>query len=105
MGGFEFGPDFPAPDTFLAAFTCKDGDGESNYCGADLDALVAAARDLQASDPAAANAKWAEVDRAVTDLALWATLVNEGSDFVSARLGNYQFNPAIGTLLDQAWVQ
>jgi peptide/nickel transport system substrate-binding protein len=105
MGGFEFLPDFPAPDTFLGAFTCTPGDGEANYCAPDLDALIAAARDLQATDQVAANAKWAEVDRTVTDLALWATLVNEGSDFVSARVGNYQFNPALGILLDQAWVQ
>jgi YVTN family beta-propeller protein len=105
MGGFEFGPDFPAPDTFLGQFICEPGSGQANYCGADLDALIAEARDLQATDPVAANAKWAEVDRTVTDLALWATVVNEGSDFVSARLGNYQFNPAIGILLDQAWVQ
>jgi peptide/nickel transport system substrate-binding protein len=105
MGGFEFGPDFPAPDTFLGAFACEPGDGQANYCGADLDALIAAARDLQATDPVAANEKWAEVDRTVTDLALWATVVNEGGDFVSARLGNYQFNPAFGIMLDQAWVQ
>jgi peptide/nickel transport system substrate-binding protein len=105
MGGFEFGPDFPAPDTFLGVFSCEPGDGESNYCSPDLDALIASARDLQATDPAAANAKWAEVDRAVTDQALWVTLVNEGSDFVSARLGNYQFNPGLLILLDQAWVQ
>jgi hypothetical protein len=51
------------------------------------------------------GANWAEVDRTVTDQALWATLVNEGSDFVSARLGNYQFNPGLFVLLDQAWVQ
>jgi peptide/nickel transport system substrate-binding protein len=105
MGGFEFLPDFPAPDTFLGGFTCEPGDGLANYCSADLDALIASARDLQATDPVAANEKWAEVDRTVTDLALWATAVNEGSDFVSARLGNYQFNPALGILLDQAWVQ
>jgi hypothetical protein len=31
--------------------------------------------------------------------------VNEGSDFVSSRLGNYQANIASGILLDQAWVK
>jgi len=45
------------------------------------------------------------VDRKVTDLAFWAPLVNEGTRFVSARLGNYQFHPQWGILLDQAWVQ
>jgi hypothetical protein len=32
-------------------------------------------------------------------------MLNEGSDFVSARLGNYQFHPNWGILLDQVWVQ
>jgi hypothetical protein len=26
-------------------------------------------------------------------------------DFVSSRLGNYQFNPEFGSLLGQAWVK
>ncbi len=104
IGAFTFFADFPAPDTFLGQFTCNGGDA-SNYCSPDLDALIAQASDLQASDPAAANAKWAEVDRWVVDHAPWVPLVNEGSAFVSSRLGNYQWNPAIGILLDQAWVQ
>jgi YVTN family beta-propeller protein len=105
IGGFEFSADFPAPGTFLGTFTCDAGDVQQAYCSADLDALITRARGLQATDPAAANHAWAEVDRMVVDLALWAPLVNEGSDLVSARLGGYQFNPAIGILLDQAWVQ
>ncbi|MBA3688840.1 MAG: hypothetical protein H0W81_08435 [Chloroflexi bacterium] len=48
---------------------------------------------------------WAEVDRRVTDLVLWAPAVNYGSDFVSARLRNYQFSVAAGFLADQAWVR
>jgi peptide/nickel transport system substrate-binding protein len=105
IGGFEYQPDFPAAETFLAQFMCQAHDLATRSCDADLDALVAHARELQSVDPAAANHTWAEVDRKVIDLALWAPLVNEGSDFVSARLGNYQFEPASGILLDQAWVQ
>jgi hypothetical protein len=41
----------------------------------------------------------------VTDLVLWCALVNEGSDFVSARVRNYQFNLSYGILLDQVWVK
>ena len=47
----------------------------------------------------------AELDRKLVDLALWAPLYNEGSDFVAARVGNYQFHPAYGALIDQMWVQ
>lgn len=105
IGGFEWLPEYPDPDTFLGAFTCEAADGQLNYCNPELDALVAEARDLQAGDPAAAARKWAAIDRFVTDLALWAPLINEGSDFVSARVGNYQFNTTYAVLLDQVWVQ
>jgi len=54
---------------------------------------------------AAAASSWAEVDRATVDRALRVPLVNEGSDFLSQRVGNYQFNPGLGVLLDQMWVQ
>jgi peptide/nickel transport system substrate-binding protein len=105
VGAFEVVQDFPAPDTFLAGFTCDEGDGLSNYCDPALDELVQQARDLQTSDPSAATRKWAEVDRKATDLVLWCSLVNEGSDFVSARVRNYQFNLSYGILLDQVWVK
>ena len=105
VGGFEFNADFPAPDTFLGQFACGREDDPTFVCDEKLDAAIKAAESAGASDPAAANQQWAEVDRMVTDLALWAPMLNEGSDFVSSRLGNYQFNVAIGFLADQAWVQ
>jgi YVTN family beta-propeller protein len=105
VGGFEWIADFPAPDTFLGMFACKPGDGLVNYCDPAYDALVNEARSLQATDPVAATQKWAEIDRKATDLGLWIPLANEGSDFVSARLGNYQANIGQGILLDQAWVK
>jgi hypothetical protein len=37
-------------------------------------------------------------------LALWAPLYNAGGDFVSARVGNYQFSPTGEVLYDQMWV-
>ena len=97
--------DILAPGGFLSAFTCAGSEGLSNYCDPALDALIAEARDLQTTDQAAAVAKWAEVDRAVADLALWAPLHNAGTEFVSARVGNFQFHPAYFVLLDQLWVQ
>lgn len=105
MGGFEFIADFPSPYSYMAGFTCEAADGLTNYCDASFDNLVDQARDLQTTDPAAASRKWAEVDRAATDLALWCPLINEGSQFVSARLGNYQSSVSYSMLLDQAWVQ
>jgi ABC-type transport system substrate-binding protein len=105
IGGFEYAPDFPAPDTFLGQFACDRDDDPTFACDKDLDAAIKSVEDLETTDVAAANQKWAEVDRMVTDLAFWAPLLNEGSDFVSARLGNYQSNIAVGFLADEAWVK
>ena len=41
----------------------------------------------------------------IVDAAIWAPLFNEGSDLVSARVGNYQFHLFYGALLDQMGVQ
>jgi hypothetical protein len=43
------------------------------------------------------------VDRGVTDAAPWVVLVNlTEADFLSSRVTNYQYNPAVnGVLLDQ----
>jgi len=61
---------------------------------------------LQASDPRAAAQAWAKVDREVTDLAPWVPFVSlRFADFTSARVGDYQFNPARGIILDQLWVR
>jgi len=98
-------PDYPAADASLGQFNCGRSDDFTHYCGAELDALIQHARQLQVIDPAAANHAWAMVDRNVTDLALWVPLVNEGSDLVSSRVGNYQFSAAYLALLDQMWVQ
>jgi peptide/nickel transport system substrate-binding protein len=105
IGGFEFAPDFPAPDTFLGQFACGREDDPTFACDQTVDAAIKAVEAVEATDPAAANQQWAAVDRMVTDLAFWAPLLNEGSDFVSARLGNYQSNIAVGFLADQAWVK
>lgn len=97
-------PGFLAPSQFLARFTCG-GDPVAQLCDTTFDALVSEARALQTTDAAAAAAKWAEADRMATDLAIMAPLFNEGTDFISARVGNYQFHPAYLFLWDQLWVQ
>jgi peptide/nickel transport system substrate-binding protein len=67
---------------------------------------MARAADLRASDPARANALWAEADRMVVDRAAAVPLVNQHVvGFVSERVGNYQLHPQWLTLLDQLWVR
>ena len=63
---------------------------------------------LESTDREAADAKWAEIDKATTDAAPWVSLyVANRLDFVSSRLGNYKFNPSVagGFMIQQAWVK
>ena len=105
IGVFGWAGDSLAPSGFLEPFTCDGGVGWLNLCDPALEAHMADAAELQTTDAAAAAEAWAAIDREVTDLAVWAPLVNQGTDFVSARVGNYQFHPAYLALLDQLWVQ
>jgi hypothetical protein len=51
------------------------------------------------------SALWQRIDRDVVDQAPWIPLVTPTSfDFVSERVGNYQYSPSgFGTLIDQLW--
>ncbi len=96
IGVFEFFSGTQAPSEFLIGNTCFGSDGLSNYCDQGYDDLYRKALNLQTTDMSAAAAAWAAVDREAVDKALYAPLVNEGSDFLSQRVGNYQFNPGSG---------
>jgi peptide/nickel transport system substrate-binding protein len=49
---------------------------------------------------------WERIDRQIVDQAPWVPLENpEIVDVLSKRVGNYQYNPARGLLIDQLWVR
>jgi YVTN family beta-propeller protein len=99
-------PDILAPSTFLGLLTCGgDWSGVTNFCDAEFDAAYHHALELQTTDRAAAVAAWAALDHRAVDMAMLAPLVNPGADFVSERVGNYQYSPAYEALFDQMWVQ
>ena len=76
------------------------------FCDPAVDRLVARAAQLQSTNPAAADRLWARADRDITNLAPWVPTVNEtGTDLTSAPVGNYQYVPTFGALLDQLWVR
>jgi YVTN family beta-propeller protein len=103
--------DYPSASDFFdpffrcSAFRLGDPAATRNgafYCSPAADQLMNLADSQQATDPAAAAATWAAVDRIVTSDAPWVTLVNLNNvDFLSARVTNYQYNPFLGVLLDQ----
>jgi YVTN family beta-propeller protein len=106
--------DIPAPSDFIAslltcgAFVPNDPNNlnASQFCDPQLDRQIRAAQALQSTDPPRANTMWAKVDRRVVDEAPWVPFTNPGGDYlVSARVGDYQYNPVLGVLVGQLWVQ
>jgi len=106
--------DFPSADDFIGKLTCdsyvpRNGlatTDASEFCDPAVDRQIARAAALQSSDPPAAGALWARLDRQLTDLAIWLpTVTPSETDLISRRAGNYQYNPVWGALIDQIWVR
>jgi YVTN family beta-propeller protein len=106
-------PNFPAPSQFLGPDI--DGFGPDiaagcpqnfyNFCDPRFDATVRAATTAQAAGSPTAEAIWANADKQFTDQAAAVDLVTPSiTDFVSHRVGNYEYNPQLGVLPDQLWV-
>ena len=113
-GPFGWAQDYPsAGNWFPLLLTCssftprsRDNQNFAEFCDRRIDAEVARARSLQTTDPGAASRLWSKIDRDVVDQAPWVFLQNPLQvDFVSRRVGNYQYNPQWGVLLDQLWVR
>jgi peptide/nickel transport system substrate-binding protein len=78
----------------------------SNYrwfCDAQLERTIQAAAALEARNPRAAAVRWAGIDREFVDRAAWVPMVNvRWVDFVSARIHDYEADPTVGFIADQA---
>jgi peptide/nickel transport system substrate-binding protein len=106
--------DYPAASDFLyILFGCEsftEGSDSSiniaGFCDQAINDKMKEAMALGVTDPAAANKMWAEIDRMVTDKAPAAALFTpKHIDFVSKRLGNFQFNSQFYWMVTQSWVQ
>jgi YVTN family beta-propeller protein len=106
--------DYPSATQFFPVlFTCSnyrrrpaDYTNETGFCDHAIDREIARASSLQVSDPPAAAALWSTIDRRIVDAAPLIEYGNEQAvDFVSRRVGDYQYNPQWGALLDQMWVR
>jgi len=100
--------DYPAASNFITnRFTCDTSYSPSaGFCDPRIDAMIDRATQLQIDDPVAAGALWAEIDRAIVNQAPYVWLVNTiAVEFVSDRVGNYQYSQQWGSLLDQLWVR
>jgi YVTN family beta-propeller protein len=104
-------PGFPRPSQFLGptSTSCEARAQDSNlyqFCDPTFDQTVRSALAAQAAGSPTAAALWAKADRQFTDQAAQVDLVIPSiTDFVSSRVGNYEYNPQLGVLLDQLWVR
>jgi peptide/nickel transport system substrate-binding protein len=103
--------DYPmASELFDQFFRCSDWkladpaatSNGSLFCDPSIDHEMEQADAEEATGARQAAAAWASVDRRLTDAAPWVVLANPTLvDFLSPRLTNYEYNPAVGVLLDQ----
>jgi peptide/nickel transport system substrate-binding protein len=105
-------PNFATASEFFAQdLTCRTArfsrsDNAAAFCDPAIDREIARAQLLETTDAEDAARLWTAVDRAVVDQAPWVPFANGSSVAVaSARVGDYEYNPQWGTLLDQLWVR
>jgi peptide/nickel transport system substrate-binding protein len=109
-------PDYTSASNFMTTVVGCDGfrphstssPNLSEFCDPAIQKKTEQALKLAQTDQDGANKLWAEVDKETTDQAPLVTLfINNRLDFVSKRLGNFQFNGSVtgNFMIDQAWVQ
>jgi peptide/nickel transport system substrate-binding protein len=101
------GAAYPAPSSFFREpFRCRSKFNYGGFCDPALDQRISRAVELEETDRVGANRLWTQLDREITDKALWVPLFNGyQADLVSKRVGNYQYSPQSGPLLSQMWVR
>jgi peptide/nickel transport system substrate-binding protein len=106
--------DYASADDFLGKLTCSyfiprdglDTTNASEFCNPAIDRQIAHADSLQTTNPQAADARWAQIDRELTNLAIWLPTISPNEiDLLSRAVGNYQYNLVWEALLDQLWVR
>lgn len=106
--------DYPAASDFLnvllgcASFTpgSDSSINISGYCDKTVQAKMDKAMALGVTDQDAANKLWAQVDQDVMTAAAVAPMFTpKHVDFVSQRVGNYQWSKQFRMIISQAWVK
>jgi ABC-type oligopeptide transport system substrate-binding subunit len=99
--------DYPTAGAFIGRLTCGAKHWNSGrLCDPALDRRIAHAQRLQETAPGAALRLWEQLDRELTDRAVWLPTVSFDDTAVTARrTGNYHFNAFLGVLVDQLWVR
>ena len=109
FAGYPSAADLIPPQYSCTAFVPASPGRNTNFsefCDHSIDAQMERAAALQVHDPAAASVVWQQVEQSLLARAPVVPAYNRSNvDFVSNRVGNYQYNPQWGPLLDQIWVR
>jgi peptide/nickel transport system substrate-binding protein len=109
FAGYPSAADFIPPQYSCTAFVPASPEQTTNFsefCDRSIDAQMARAAALQVQDPAAASVAWQQVEQSLLERAPVVPAYNRSNvDFVSKRVGNYEYNPQWGPLIDQIWVR
>jgi YVTN family beta-propeller protein len=100
--------DYPTAANFFSWTRCRSPNNpyDAAFCDPELETAIRRAERAQLTDPQLAGGLWATADRTIVDLSPFVPIGNTiAMDFVSARVGNYQYHPQWGILFDQLWVQ
>ncbi|MGZ8646806.1 MAG: ABC transporter substrate-binding protein [Actinomycetota bacterium] len=102
-----WGSNYPGAGGFIDDdLRCGRPDNASGMCTESLRAQIEEAQHLQATDPAAANRAWIEIEHRLVESAVWVPLTNPVSaSAISDRVENVQVHPQWGILLSRLWVQ
>jgi YVTN family beta-propeller protein len=114
IGTYPWSSDYPAASGFFdSILTCASFRPNSpanfnaaEFCDPRIDRQIEKALTEQATNPDAARGLWERIDRQTVDQAPLVPLITRKSvDVLSKRVGNYEYSPAWGLLIDQLWVR
>jgi YVTN family beta-propeller protein len=108
-----WGADYPSPSAMIGKLSCAGfipnssrTFDDSEFCNPSIDRQIARAESLSSTNHRKATLAWRRLDRELTDRAIWLpTITTKQTDLISARVGNYQYNPFWGAIIDQLWVR
>jgi peptide/nickel transport system substrate-binding protein len=114
-GYYGWGSDFPSESSFIKSqFACSSfvpaspfrTTDPSEFCDRSIDRLLDHALSVQGLDASASHTLWQDAEAKILALAPTVPTSNrQNVDLVSARVGNYQYHPQWGALVDQLWVR
>ena len=112
-GGTTWFADYVAPsDFFVPIVTCNAAklglaaDNLGRFCTPRLDTQINKALAEQPQQPGLATEAWTAIDRTVANDAVLVPIFNLlEPDSVARRVGNFEYNPQWGVLVDQLWVR